>query len=258
MKKKFICIMLMVMIIVNITISANASSKNSYLNGILTAKQAPEIVWWTKGFYYEAYEEIKGEQVTNKTKLEYPQFRNIPNKDAENKINSKLEEIAKIWNYYEWDLDNMWHLSLEYSVKFCNSKMISVTYHYMRALPYMGRFQHIYNTLNFNVETGDQILLTDIMDVSEDFIALMYSENIFDKYATLTIDGCPFIFQHIKLSYDEIIDGIGGLPEKLPESYLDSCTYYYLTYSGKLGFIFTGDRTTMLEIPLEELMGYMK
>jgi len=68
-------------------------------------------------------------------------------------------------------------LDVNYEIKFYSSRLLSIIYTGVGFVQGAARPTHLFYTLNINMQTGEKIALSDVVNIDERFIELMLSEN---------------------------------------------------------------------------------
>ena len=68
-------------------------------------------------------------------------------------------------------------LDIEYEIKFSSDRLLSIVYTGMGFVQGSTRPMHLLYTLNINMETGEKIVLSDVVIIDERFIELLLSDS---------------------------------------------------------------------------------
>ena len=68
-------------------------------------------------------------------------------------------------------------LDITYEIKFSSDRLLSIAYTGMGFVQGSTRPTHLFYTLNINMETGEKIVLNDVVRINEMFVALLLSDS---------------------------------------------------------------------------------
>jgi len=99
------------------------------------------------------------------------------NEERQVKINNLIlsEERKMLRDFLEWGDDLT--LDIDYEIKANSNRLLSIVYIGLGFVQGAARPFWVFHTININVETGEKILLSDVVNVNERFIELLKSEN---------------------------------------------------------------------------------
>jgi len=96
--------------------------------------------------------------------------------ELQEKINNLIwNEVQQMLNIFpEW---NELTLDVQYEIKFSSDSLLSIVYTGVGFVKGSARPTHLFYALNINMETGEKIILDDVVIIDEKFIELLLSDN---------------------------------------------------------------------------------
>jgi len=124
-------------------------------------------------FTYELMTKIFEE---NDIRIVYPIIK-MEDTELQIKINNLL--MDRVYELISWtfDLDESIGLEIYYEVKASSDRLISIVFRGIGFVQGTARPFHLFQTLNINITTGNEIMLNEIINIDEQLINLMLSEQ---------------------------------------------------------------------------------
>ena len=107
--------------------------------------------------------------------VHFPKIK-MDNQDQQEKVNTLImDEKLRILDIFP-DRENL-TLDVNYEIKFSSNRLLSIAYTGIGFVQGATRPTHFFYTLNINIETGEKIVLSDIVSVDEEFITILLSDD---------------------------------------------------------------------------------
>lgn len=116
-------------------------------------------------------------------RISFPQVEMVDTEKQE-QINNLL--WWRIYNYFNWvsEMDEPVFIDIDYEIKVSSSRLLSVVYRGVVIVGGAGitevvsRPRWIFRTSNINIETGEEIRLSDVLNIDERLIELLQSDYV--------------------------------------------------------------------------------
>jgi len=153
--------------------------------------------------------------------VSYPQIE-MDDAEKQAKINNLLEYRMNKIIGWRLELEGQLSLEMSYEIKIASDRLLSVAFSGLGFVQGAARPFHIYQAINVNVLTGEEIILSDVINIDERLIELLLSDN------AVFLDSNSYVQDYLK----EIISRDSFLYRLQAEE----STHFYLT-KDSLGLI---------------------
>jgi len=105
----------------------------------------------------------------------FPEVK-TPDQGHQEKVNSLIwSEMHRMLSIFP-ERENL-TLDVNYEIKFSSNRLLSIVYTGIGFVQGSTRPVHLFYTLNINMETGEKIVLCNVISIDDRFVALLLSDN---------------------------------------------------------------------------------
>lgn len=167
----------------SVTNNSTNFGREAVLNDNKASASSEGVVSETKKESAEkaSYEIVSKTYNKNNVKINYPQIKNLHDREKLNSINKNLaEEALSILDRYTKDDSNLNNVTLEvnYEVKLKNDKYLSIAYEGYSNVEGAAYPTSVFYTTNIDMEKGSRIRLSDYANINDIVIKLKDPHNI--------------------------------------------------------------------------------